>query len=364
MKKARSSKIVISLPPKELAEFAITGTIFPIDELQDVVLKPELRSALALIVEAFSPRHPPLCIVRPEIFTHGASRKWLDQRIASVTDHVCLSDGHAAKIIPGLKNHLFIYGLGRQAGLVAFERLAGWAAELFCQYETQINSAHRFFFKNEYVTPTTRLVQPMRGGKSETVDFRPFYFGNGPFEQSASRMMEAELYIAPYLPSYARVTYVPLTETALFDHFFCKTLGQLLLSAYFDSSHCVILRLPFIDKGSTISLSRFVAVLAGLNDAAIKFPRLVASNIYFVDDDPPDDFFAAAGSTLDLMTHESWEFWKYPDAFYKKVGKIICCPHEFHRENSMSVSEVLKEKKIGGCVQLEPLVSRRLGAQA
>lgn len=351
------------MPPKELASFTIPGTIFSADALADTVLKPELSDALSLIIEAFSPTQVPLCIVRPEIYTHGASRSVLDQRLASVTDHICLSDGRAAKIIPGIRNHLFTYGLGRQSELIAFERLGGWAAELFCQYETQINSAHRFSVGGEYVSPKTQLVQPKNTRKNKLLDFCPFYFGNGPFEQSVSRMIESKLDVSPYLPDYQRITYVPLTETALFDHFFCKTLGQLLLNVYFDSSHCIILRLPFVNEDSEITQARLVAVLAGLNDAGIKFPRCLASNIYFTQKDPPEIFFGSIISRLDLMAHESWEFWEYSDAFYKKVNKLVCCPHEFYRENCLSVVALLKSKNIKKSLQLEPSISRQMGSQ-
>ena len=118
-----ASPLLVSIPGSALTDLKLPGSVFAWRDLRDAVLPPDLRLALRLVMEhAAAARLRVRFLARPEIFTHGAPRAWLDARIAGSTDHLILSDGRSLRPIPGFGAHrmpvrqLYLCGSGSHPG--------------------------------------------------------------------------------------------------------------------------------------------------------------------------------------------------------------------------------------------------------
>ncbi len=171
---ASEGSVVLSVPPHEIAEVAVPGSIFELSVLLRSVLSPELRLAVELIaVHAVSRRgttYPSLgtailslgtairCVARPEIFAHGPPLDWLMSRLEGVTDHYSLSDGTSLKLIPTVRNHLFTYGLQSHRRHVDFRKLLRRAPEMLGQFASQVNTCHRVALEGVVSEPTSKMA--------------------------------------------------------------------------------------------------------------------------------------------------------------------------------------------------------------
>jgi len=132
--------LLVSLPGAALEGLALPGSIFDADVLRDRVLLPSLHLALRLVMaEAEATGTRLRFIARPEIFTHGASRAWLERRLDGMRHHLALTDGHTLKSIEGLENHLFFHARGDATGEAALNRLLTVAPELLAPFASQLN---------------------------------------------------------------------------------------------------------------------------------------------------------------------------------------------------------------------------------
>ena len=123
-------------------------------DLAAAEFSPALRIAVELVTGICRESgFEPTFVARPEIFTHGESRAWLDKRLGGVKDHLALSDGTTIRLIPGLRNHVFLFGLGRAADGEALQRLERRAPELFGSLHSQVNTALQFGRRRETPAP-------------------------------------------------------------------------------------------------------------------------------------------------------------------------------------------------------------------
>ena len=150
---------VLSVPARGLALADVPGSVFDAEALLAMPLAPDLRRAVGLALRAHGGAGVPVrCVVRPEIFTHGRSLAWLKEKLGPVTDHLNLSDGTAVKLIPGLRNHMFTYGLHAQGHAQEFKKLLRRAPELLGQIQSQVNSFHRVVTQGMAVEPKATLL--------------------------------------------------------------------------------------------------------------------------------------------------------------------------------------------------------------
>ena len=169
--------LAISLPASELAKAQLPGSIFAARDLTSAPLSGELRRAIALIEGVCAQSgFAPTFVARPEIFTHGESFAWLMRKLGGVRDHLAFSDGSTVRIIPGLRNHVFFYGLSRHEDGAGLERLERRAGELLAGLTSQINSALKFGRGRSATSPETIALTGRSRALLGEPEFYRFYF--------------------------------------------------------------------------------------------------------------------------------------------------------------------------------------------
>ena len=332
--------IVISMPARELSDPAIPGSVFDVAELDVIGLSPDLRLAVDLIAGAYHGVDAPIrCVVRPEIFTHGASLAWLKNQLGKATDHICLSDGTSVKLIPHLRNHLFTYGLHAQRHQLEFKKLMRRAPELLGQYDSQVNSFHRIAADGLAVEPTPHLVMPSAPRRGEAAWFYDFYLNPHSAEDSAERMLDWGTLQAPPLAEYREITYIPLTECVMKDASFQRVVTEMIASTFFEPKNCLLLRLP---PGEDLR-ERMRLTIEGLRSAGLRLPQARSSNIFLVGDDLPEETLKTLGSRLSLMLHQTFDYWRYTRAVYGSAAKIVVILDADWKRPSDAAKKLLRE---------------------
>jgi hypothetical protein len=315
--------LVISVPARELANLNVPGSVFDIGVLRGAKISSELQVGIELIA-AFdfeSGASPNVrCIARPEIFTHGASLASLMKRLEGVREHICFTDGTALKLVPGLRNHLFAYGLQAHQRFVDFKKLTRRAPELLGQFNTQINSFHRVARDGVAFEPSPWLLSNANGGSEAPAWFHEFYLNPHSVEDSAERMLGWGTLDPPSFAEYAKIQYVPLTECAAYDEQFQQLLADIIVKTYFDPTACLLMRLPPVGTEITDTMR---VMLTGIRGAHRRLPQTRAGNIFFLSGDIDSGILAELGSRLSWCVHHSVDFWRHPVSAYAASAQII-----------------------------------------
>ncbi len=315
--------LAVSLPARELAEDPPPGSLFGTEHLAEARISSDLRVAVGLIDTACRRRNLPLVFVaRPEIFTHSASLAWLQGKLGGVENHLCISDGMAIRVVPSMRNHMFLYRQGIQANTDAFGRLMRRAPELISTLRAQVNTAYGVRLGQQRLAPPTVVIAGESGQPAQAAELYRFYLNRHTAPQSALLSIAAGPLGPDHIAAFTRIVYVPLTEVAARDRAFAQVLGPLLLAAYFDPATCVLLRLPQLAAPLVPVSERIAVALAGLCVAPCTIPRVLADNILYVTEDPGADWLHGAGATVDLVAHESFDFWRHPIDFYGRCRAI------------------------------------------
>lgn len=307
---------VISVPPRELADVVIPGSVFDVGHLLRSNLSRELRVAIELVaaIDGGGGSAPTLrCIARPEIFTHGASLAWLMTQIKGVTDHVCLSDGTALKLVPGLRNHLFTYGLQSLRRFLDFKQLTRRAPQLLGQFQSQINSFHRVVIDGVAFEPAPWILNRHEVSSSEPVWFHGFYLNPHCLEDSAELMLGWGTLDPPSLAEFTEIRYVPLTDCAVHDEEFQQHVAEMIARAYFQANVCLLMRLS---EGETDITARMRSALAGIRGARRPIPQTRANNVFFVSGDIGDDVLLQLAPRVGWWVHHSVDHWRHSSSVY------------------------------------------------
>ncbi|TPG59178.1 hypothetical protein EAH89_07500 [Roseomonas nepalensis] len=253
------ASLLASLPGSVIEGLRLPGSLFGREALRDAVLPAELRAAIALVAEAAEARSVPLQFVaRPEIYTHGRARAWLDDRIGGARDHVVITDGRTLRTLPGLRNHLFFYPRGVPAREAALRRLVGIVPELFGGLASQINGGLAFRCGGAWHRPPpTHLRLPTTPPLGRVERF--------PFNGGAAAPPEARLAEGP---AEGPVRYVPLSGTALADAAFLRELAREMQGALFGGPGRLMLELPRLD-GVPDTAGRLAAAARALSRAPV-----------------------------------------------------------------------------------------------
>jgi hypothetical protein len=307
--------LLVSIPGSALEELALPGSIFGWEALRDAVLPPGLHVALRLVVnhcEALGTRLR--FVARPEIFTHGAARAWLDARLDGAAHHLALTDGHTLKAIPGLRNHVFFHARGDAAGEAAMARLLAVAPELLAGMAGQVNGTLSARFGARRVRPpclTLRLDAAPGGDPGLRAPFR--LMPGGPVRNAA---VSAEAALSPSeAPPHAQpLRYVPLSEVALADPGFVLALAVLIRRAA-TGGEALLLGLP---EGDTLA-DRIASVLQALAASGAPLPRAPGWTVRFASADPSAEELADAR----VMLHPGTDFWRLDTPRREALGEVV-----------------------------------------
>lgn len=302
-------QLLVSIPGSLIDRLKLPGSLFGRDVLRDAILPVELRAALALVLEEADTHGIAVQFVaRPEIFTHGRSRAWLDERIGETRDHVVITDGCTLRSLPGLRNHMLFYPRGLPAQEEALRRLVGIAPELFSGLASQINGGLAFRFGGAWHRPPTRHLRLQATPRTEPVERFPFHCGID------ARMPEPAGPGDPLLPDRG-VRYVPLSGTALEDMPFMSMLAQEVQHAIFGGEERLVLELPRL-PGSADVAERLRTTIGALQRTRVAFPHLPSWKVQFV---------TAAPRNLridSVMMHPGIAFWCYGADFYGAAERV------------------------------------------
>ena len=262
--------LAVSLPALELAAFRPPGSIFSADDFAAAEFSPALSLAVDLVTGICRESgFEPTFVARPEIFTHGESRAWLAKRLGGVKDHLALSDGTTIRLIPGLRNHVFLFGLGRTADGEALQRLERRAPELFGSLRSQVNTALQFGKRRE--TPAPLAIAGVDALAPEAPQFMRVAINADSVEDSFGRTLKTGALVRP-ARRFSQLEYVALTETSLNDRGFAKAIAEKLNHVYFDAHRGLILRAPPNAGASSKVEDRIRAVVAALVSARARVP--------------------------------------------------------------------------------------------
>jgi hypothetical protein len=290
------------------------ASVFRRDAFDEQALSAPLRRALRLTLAACDFEGcEPIFVARPEIFSHGQSLRWLTDRLGPAREHLGFSDGTTIKLIPGLRNHVFFYGLGRRADRKALDRLERRVPGLFAALDGQVNSARRFG-QAAHAPPPIAIEGFAEGGETPRY-FRIALNSDSPDDSLFRTMREGALTALP--GGFDEMVYVALSETALDDADFVASLAERFDRVYFDRKRALVLRAPeTVDVGSTAEL-RLKACLAELGRNGSRAPFAPAANAWLAVGEPGFDALSAAASAVDLIAHESFDFWRAPSSAYR-----------------------------------------------
>lgn len=294
--------LLASLPGSVIEGLRLPGSLFGREALRDAVLPAELRAAIALVAQAAEARSVPLQFVaRPEIFTHGRSRAWLDDRIGGARDHVVITDGRTLRTLPGLRNHLFFYPRGVPSREAALRRLVGIAPELFGGLASQINGGLAFRCGGAWHRPPPMHLRLPATPPMGLVERFPF--NGGTAAPPAER------------PAEEPVRYVPLSGTALADAAFLRELAREIRGALFGGPGRLMLELPRLD-GVADTAGRLAVAARALSEAGAAFPPGASWAVEMVTAPPPGLRMSA------VLLHPGTAFWAYGLDFYAAAERV------------------------------------------
>jgi hypothetical protein len=319
-----SGRTVISVPAYDLRNVDTPGSVFDVGELQRLSIPGDLRRAVQLVSAVC---RKPLCMTRPEIFTCGAARRWLDDQLGTVRNHVCLSDGSAIKVIDGLANHVFLFRLDHRRNSEALGNLLSWAPELFAQIRSQINTFHGARLNGRPAQPPTALLLPKTRSSDAMPEFFQFFPSTHSTENSARLIMATGPVSEPNLQQFSEVTYVPFTECSAHDPSFSRVLAQKIAAAYFNPDQCILIRLPRPNENVAELLQQLTVALDAIRGPGIVMPRIPARNILLLRHDLPENFFDDPHDRLGMMFDSSFDFWRYTQALYRRLHGLTYVPN-------------------------------------
>ena len=308
-------KLLVSLPGGALEGLTLPGSIFDADVLRDRVLPPSLHLALRLVVaEAEATGTRLRFIARPEIFTHGASREWLEARIDGTRHHLALTDGHALKSIPCLRNHVFFHARGDTTGEAALTRLLTVAPELLSPFASQVNGTLAARAGQRWLRPRPVALRLSTAEHRDPGQRAPFRLLPGGAARNARASAEEALLPDEAPPEPRPLHYVPLSEVALADDRFLLALAQLIRRAAV-GAEALLIGLPA--AGDTLA-ARIASVLTALVGAGLVVPRAPGWAVRFASTDPS----AAELEGARVMLHPGSDFWRFDRPRREALGEV------------------------------------------
>ena len=215
------------------------------------------------------------------------------------------------KLIPGLSNHVFFYGLSRRDDSDALRQLTRRAPELLGQFDSQLNTAL-------YLGAGTPVSQVLDGAVATPAKaaYWPVAYDPASLEDSLARTLGGDpLSVLP--PRASELAYVPLTQTSLGETGFLNWLSGRLLAHWRDPTRALVVRLPEAVAASDEIADRARSVLAALESVRARLPSAPAPNVWFADGDPAPEELRRSCPALEGVFPHSYDFWRQPPAWYR-----------------------------------------------
>lgn len=313
-----SPVLLVSVPAVHLAGLDLPGSIFPWRCLRDAVLPPDLRLALLLVMQAAEAQQTEIRFVaRPEIFTHGVAREWLDAQAGGAEDHLALTDGNTLRLLPGLRNHMFFFPRGMTSKEGALQRLVRLVPEAFASLASQVNGTLSFRLGSRWIRPPLLPLGFAVTPPGEPAQYAPFTWlpGNHGYAGVLSaQAAEADVPLAR--PPH----FVPLTLSALSDHPFVVDLAKQVRGIVLDPSRGpLLIGLPALDRDDAATKDQVEAVLEAFSRSGVALPRLSSWSVRFVAGQPAPAALAGARLTM----HANVPFWHFGRDVLDAVGELV-----------------------------------------
>ncbi len=305
------SGLLVSLPASELPNIPLTASLFGPELLFEAKLSGPLRAAL----EAIDART--LFVARPEMFSDGATLEWLTARCEGIADHLHISDGSTIKLLPGYRNHVFFYGLGRREDRDALGRLETRLPEIFAQVHSQVNTALSFRWKDKFVQPQT-VVMGGRGANAASFELRRFFLNRHTPQDSADRTLDFDL-VEPRASRFRELHYIRLTERGLRDATCAREIAELTARLFIDPTTCAIFVAPRV---ATSPRERLRALAAALVDGGVHLPEATVPNFLTATEDLPAETLEAMSDVRRLIVDDVDDFWRSPPSFYETFESV------------------------------------------
>jgi hypothetical protein len=314
--------LAISIPLPEWKSIRPISSVLSLQDIAGQAFSLPLLRALDLVVSACGHAgFEPVFVARPEIFTHGENLAWLMAKLGSVRDHLSFSDGATIKLIPGLRNHVFFYGLSRKSDAEAVARLNRRFPEIFVAVHSQVNSALLLGSAEEVPEPVA--IEGVTRATPEPAFYTIALHTFSPAESLRRTWMGGPIDQLPR--GFDELIYVPLTETCLKDADFMRSVARLYDSTYFASARALVLRVPERVGDLSALEDRFEASLAALVEGGSRAPLAPARNAWMASDDVSPAALAAAASAADFLAHHTFDFWRIAPPDYRpfRSRKIV-----------------------------------------
>ncbi len=305
------------------------GSIFDRKQLLDVALSTQLRGAVSIIEQACAYFNIDLVyIARPELFTHGQSLEWLFQKLGSIRDHLCISDGATIRVIPEMRNHVFFYCQDRSADVDALAQLEKRIPELFFGLSSQVNSAFRFRHGQKTNTPQSIVIPACAVPRDDGCKYYQFYLPPHFLEEKYEIFLANSS--ANKLSLQAKhLTYIPVTDASLDDRSFTKRLALAVAHSFFDPKQAVVIRLPPSERTATLA-SRVGPILRAIIHTDVLVPPVPAERVAFATGDADLDYLRTCSQSIDVIAHDTFDFWRHTHDFYAALHEFRVVARRAH----------------------------------
>lgn len=315
--------LLVSVPAREIGGFFPSGSLIAREELRDLALTPALSTALDLAEQLCRRRRARLLIAtRPEMFTHGASLEWLRARLRGIGDHLCLSDGSALRPMPGLRNHLFLYGQEIASHAEAFLSLSRRVPRLFACLDSQVNSCVSLRVGRELIRPKPLLLQAAAARRPRTHALAYVYTPGADLASSVLQTLAAPLPLAAGAARWHELAYLLATEAGCRDKTAAKVMFDVLRHARDKPARGVVVQLPELGSAAAGAEQRLAVVLEGLRAVGLSQAAVRAESLLFTLDEPAPAALLRRAARVDLLMHSAFPFWRHPPAHYRTFRSV------------------------------------------
>jgi hypothetical protein len=315
-----SGPVAVSFPAGQLAGLTLPGSVFGWRDIADAPLAAELRLALRLVLAGAEAARAPLrFIARPEMFTHGAARAWLDARLGGATHHVALTDGLALRPLAGLSNHLFFYPRGNPEADQALRSLLLRAPELLEQLDGQVNGALSLRIGTHEVQPDPSWLRFASTPVLETAMVAPLVLRSGNPARSAQLTAAEAVPPAAAPPRDRPLHYIPLSPAALDDAGFMAEIARLAQrAAIHAAAELPVLGLPPAAQPDSALADRLEAVFRPLVTPSRVFARAPSWTLRLATEPPTAAELLGGRITL----HPGTAFWRLGEDGYAAAETV------------------------------------------
>jgi hypothetical protein len=309
------SGLLVSLPALELPNITLTASLFDHTALFEARLSDPLQAAIATLEAA---KAPLLFLARPEMFADGATLEWLTARCGGIVDHLHISDGSTVKLLPGYRNHVFFYGLGRRGDHDALGRLENRLPEIFAQVHSQVNTALSFRWKDKFIQPQTLVMNRAGDADPPGFELRRLFLNRHSPEDSADHTLSFAR-LEPPASRFRELHYIRLTERGLRDDDCVRDIADLAARLFVDPTKCAIFIAP---HAAASPRDRLRVLAAGLVDGGVHLPRATVPNLLTATEDLPADALEAMSGARHLIVDDADDFWRSPASFYQTFESV------------------------------------------